>query len=285
MLATLAFITGHPLNSRRPWAALWRYAHWQVTSRVREEIEIDWIDGAKLVVRRGMTGATGNIYCGLHEFAEMGFLLHALRPEDLFIDVGANVGCYTVLASAVCGARTLAVEPDDIAMHSLMQNLKVNGIEERVRAVATALGSQKGQVRFTFGRDTTNRIATDADTHTREVRMECLDDIVSGTRPTFMKLDVEGHEAMVLAGAAKTLQDPSLLAIESEDYGAETVALLDAAGFKRFRYDPFTRELTPNFESRSNMAPAFNALFVRDVEACEQRIKMAPARLICSQLI
>jgi hypothetical protein len=47
----------------------------------------------------GMTGATGNLYVGLHEFEEMAFLLHFLRPGDLFADVGANVGSYTILAA------------------------------------------------------------------------------------------------------------------------------------------------------------------------------------------
>ena len=44
------------------------------------------------MARKGMTGASGNIYFGLHEFEEMGFLLHFLREEDLFIDIGAYIG-------------------------------------------------------------------------------------------------------------------------------------------------------------------------------------------------
>ena len=45
-----------------------------------------------------MHGVTGNVYCGLHDFAEMSFMLHLLRAGDLFADIGANVGSYTVLA-------------------------------------------------------------------------------------------------------------------------------------------------------------------------------------------
>src|SRR6478609_823915 len=104
MLSTLRFIIRHPLNQRRRLAALMRFASWQLGSRVKTEHVIPWVAGTKLVVRRGMTGATGNIYCGLHEFADMAFVLHALRPGDLFVDVGANIGSYTVLASAVCDA-------------------------------------------------------------------------------------------------------------------------------------------------------------------------------------
>ena len=56
----------------------------------RESRIFDWIEGSKLAARNGMTGATGNIYCGLHEFVDMAFLLHLLRPSDLFVDVGAG---------------------------------------------------------------------------------------------------------------------------------------------------------------------------------------------------
>jgi hypothetical protein len=80
------------MNLDKPLGALARFVLWQIVSRLRAEIEFEWIEGAKLIVSRGMTGATGNIYCGLHEFVEMGFVLHLLRPNDLFLDVGANMG-------------------------------------------------------------------------------------------------------------------------------------------------------------------------------------------------
>jgi hypothetical protein len=112
MLNTLSFIRGHPLTRSQPLVAVARFAAWQIGSRLKKVHTRSWIDGSKLVVESGMTGATGNIYCGLHEFADMAFVLHLLREGDLFLDIGANVGSYTVLASAVCGARTLAFEPD-----------------------------------------------------------------------------------------------------------------------------------------------------------------------------
>ena len=106
ILSTFRFIATHPLSSKRPLRALCRYGRWQIESRLRPEVEFRWIEGSKLIARNGMTGATGNIYCGLHEFTDMAFVLHLLRPDDLFVDVGANIGSYTVLASSVCEARS-----------------------------------------------------------------------------------------------------------------------------------------------------------------------------------
>ena len=52
-----------------------------------------------------------NIYRGLFEYEDMLFLLHALRPENIFVDVGANVGAYTILSSKVVNAKSVAFEP------------------------------------------------------------------------------------------------------------------------------------------------------------------------------
>ena len=103
---TLKFITSHPLNRGRKLMSLLQFAKWQVGSRiVPGAVVFDWVNGSKFLVKPGETGLTGNIYTGLHEFADMAFLLHVLREDDLFIDVGANVGSYSILACAAIGAR------------------------------------------------------------------------------------------------------------------------------------------------------------------------------------
>ncbi|TMC68336.1 MAG: FkbM family methyltransferase, partial [Chloroflexi bacterium] len=85
---------------------------WQFVSRlIAGPIALPFVEGTSLFAMRGMTGATGNWYCGLHEVREMAFVLHLLRAKDHFLDVGANVGSYTVLAGGAVGARVTAVEP------------------------------------------------------------------------------------------------------------------------------------------------------------------------------
>ncbi len=105
LLHTLKFLLNHPLNHVQPMRALWRYLSWQVGSRlVPGPVLVPFIEDIALLAEPGMTGATGNIYCGLHEFEDMAFVLHAIQPGDLFVDVGANVGTYGLLACAGGGA-------------------------------------------------------------------------------------------------------------------------------------------------------------------------------------
>lgn len=262
-------------------STLARFAKWQMQSRLQNEVIFDWIEGAKLVVRRGMTGATGNIYCGLHEYADMAFVLHLLRDDDLFLDLGANIGSYTVLASRVCRARSIAIEPDPRTISFLQRNIEANKIEDRVEIVETALGAASGLARFSIGFDTTNRIVEDFSVTTREVRITALDSIVGDRRPTMIKMDVEGYEAEVLKGARQTLKMDSLLAVEAETSDSEVIAALTEAGFERWHYDPARRELSPQPWEIS----ASNALYLRDIPNVLRRVAEAPQREILGRTV
>src|SRR5436309_14446309 len=92
------FLCNHPLTRDHRTAAFLRLCRWQIESRFRREIIAPWICGSRLAARRGMKGATGNIYAGLHEFVDMAFALQFLQPDDLFMVVGETMASYPVLA-------------------------------------------------------------------------------------------------------------------------------------------------------------------------------------------
>jgi len=56
-----------------------------------------YVGNLSYLARPGMAGIVGNIYMGLEDFEEQSFLLHLLQPGDLFVDVGANMGAYSLL--------------------------------------------------------------------------------------------------------------------------------------------------------------------------------------------
>lgn len=267
------FLATHPLSRDAPSTAWMRFLTWQVRGRLSRDVVADWIEGQKLVVNRGMAGATGNLYVGLHEFEEMGFLLHVLRASDVFLDIGANVGSYTVLASGVCGGRTIAFEPDPISAARLSRNVSANALEQRVEIRRVALGDHCGRAAFTTGRDTMNRFAGANDAGAQWVRVTTLDAEIGAAQPCLMKVDVEGFETQVLRGAAQTLRAASVKAIIIESVTMESLALLSGAGFTQARYDPFRRALT-----RGAGTPGpLNALFVRDWDETATRVASARA--------
>ena len=280
----MRFILNHPLNRDARFAAIFRWLRWQLGSRIIPcEVVWPFVNNACLIVRRGMTGATGNVYAGLHEFEDMAFLLHYLRKDDLFIDVGANVGSYTVLAGGVIGAACLSIEPLPQAFAALRRNIAINNMGDRVQALNLGLARRPGVLHFTSQLDTVNHVLGDGETLSSAIKIpvRTLDDVVGVAVPALIKMDVEGYETEVLAGAEKTLSDPALRALILElngsgsRYGFDEDAirqqLLDL-GFSACSYDPFRRTLVP----RNETTEGGNTLFVRDRDHIETRLHTAP---------
>ena len=241
---------------------------------MQDEVIIPWVAGQRLAVRRRMAGATGNIYVGLSEFADMMLALHFLCKGDLFLDIGANVGSYAILASGVCRANTWAFEPDPNAVRNLKRNLAINDLDELVTVYELALGNADGEILFTVGHDTGNRVASAGETNARTVRQQRLDSLIGGGSHSIimMKMDVEGHGEEVLRGAKSLLADDCLKIIVAEWPTAYIYETLSSHRFVRACYEPFSRKLQPQPE---NIYSSPNSLFVRDWDFVNSRVTTA----------
>ena len=275
-LANIAhFFATHPLTRKAPLKAWARFVSWQIRSRMQEEVIVPWIAGQRLAVRRGMAGATGNIYVGLHEFADMMFVLHFLRGGDLFLDIGANVGSYAILASGVCGATTWAFEPDPNTVRSLKRNVAINDLDELVTVYELALGGTEGEVPFTIGQDTGNRVTTSSgEKNVRMVSQQRLDALIGGDPQSIMmiKMDVEGYEEEVLRGAEALLANECLKIIDIEWPTSWIREALRSHHFTSAYYEPFSRKLQ---REPVDTFSSSNSLFVRDWEFVNSRLTTA----------
>ena len=115
-----------------------------------------------------------------------------------------------------------------------------------------------------------NRIANSGTT-VRMVRKRPLDSVIEGRSPAMMKLDVEGYEEEVMAGAGKTLENPALKMIVMETVTPSIRAQLTRNGFVEASYEPFSREQRRGPRT-SGIA---NVLFIRDWEFVTQRLETA----------
>jgi FkbM family methyltransferase len=291
LLRTCKYLVSHPLNRDRPIAALGRFARWQVATRVRPGPRvIPYVNDLKLRVERGMTSATSIYYTGLTDYYDKSFIAHVLREDDLFVDVGANVGTYVVLAAGVAGARCVAVEPVPASFATLEENVRLNGLEARVELHNVGVAAEAGTRPFTTRLDANNRMLGPGEAleagATTDVPVTTLDAVVGDREPLCLMIDVEGFEAEVVAGGAATLARPSLKIVVMEtfglgaDFGHDDAAihrmLLDL-GFETHRYWPEERRLEP-LDGKTNPTPwAENTLYLRDAEGLAERVKAAPA--------
>lgn len=253
-------------------AAYGRWLRWQLGNRlVGHPVVMPFVEGSRLVVERSMTGATGNIYCGLHEFEDMAFVLHCLREQDTFVDVGANVGSYTVLASAVVGCRTISLEPVPSTYRNLQANVRINGIEALVDLHHCAAGAELGEVWFRTDLDTMNRVVeAHAAVQKEMVQVRRLDDVFHGRVAAIWKIDVEGYEEQVLRGAERALQATGVKAVLLEGHDDRIAKTMQSAGFAAMAYDPWTRQLIDGDRIEGKRALG-NHLWVRDRDWVQSR--------------
>lgn len=278
ILNTLKFIYNHPFNSEKKFSGLIRFIKWQINCRINPyPILYPYTENSKLIMWKGLTGATGNLYCGLMEFDDMGFLLHFLRDSDLFIDIGANIGAYTILASGEIGATTIAIEPIPSTFKNLIQNISANQIQEKVEALNIGLGAKKDIIRFTKSLDTVNHVATEDESDTIDVKVDKLDSVASKKIPALIKIDVEGFETEVLNGAEEILKATDLKAMIIELNGSgkrygydENLIHLNLInhGFQPYQYNAKTRKFV-KLESYGS----HNTIYIRDFQFVKNRVE------------
>jgi FkbM family methyltransferase len=270
-----------------------RFALWQLqTLASPQKLRIKpFIKSVKFYARKGLTGITGNIYVGLHEFNDMAFLLHLLTPDDVFFDVGANVGSYTMLASGVRGAKSIALEPVASTYNILSKNIALNKLERLTMALNAGAGAAPSTIRFTTNEDTTNHVlsAHESADNAIEVPVVTVDSLLIHDHPTLIKIDVEGYETEVLNGMVNTLNSSGLKAIIIElngsgqryGYDEEKIhQLLLSHGFNPYSYDPFKRELKLLQTYGNN-----NTIYCRHLNVIMPRLKNAPGIKIMGETI
>jgi FkbM family methyltransferase len=187
-------------------------------------------------------GASKVVYANPPDYSEMVAWRKFLEPGDLFLDVGANVGCYAIWAGEL-GAEVIAMEPADDTFSLLVENVALNSYP--IKTVHAAAGEACGMARFTSGRDTVNCLDPAGSV---ETRMLTLDSIIGNRVVAGMKVDVEGFEIEVLRGCERALSEQRIRLIQLEWNAAswkavgtdrEPVArLLAEHRYSLFRPDP-----------------------------------------------
>ena len=171
--------------------------------------------------------------------AERAFLAENLGPDSVFVDIGANVGIYSLLA-AKTGARALAIEPQPVVFARLAFNIAAAGLGDRVAAVEGAVADRDGELEIVI--DTRNLGHSGADT-TGETRITvpcrpllALMDAHGIARADVMKIDVEGAEDVILAAFFETApagRHPGAIILENapERWAVDCLALCRDNGY------------------------------------------------------
>ncbi|MDC3106307.1 FkbM family methyltransferase, partial [Gammaproteobacteria bacterium] len=225
-------------------------------------------------------------YVGLHEFEDMSFLLHYLDESYLFLDIGANVGCYSLLAASK-GSSVIAFEPEFSSISVLNVNKHLNNFGE-IKVVRAAVGDHVGTVNFSQQLDTVNHVLDASDKSGTQVELLNIDSLNLDDAKIAMKIDVEGYEMQVLDGAISCLnKQVDVVIVETNNsnlnYGStnsEIFKKLNDLGFQGYTYEPFFRALNAVGPCRVG-----NTIFIKDPIKVQEKLLKAPAFSLMSETI
>jgi FkbM family methyltransferase len=184
------------------------------------------------------------------ESATFEWLADTIDEHSVVWDVGANMGVIALAAWREGAAQVVAFEPEPLNYARLVENIALNDART-ILALPLALSDQAGLTHFAhrdFVRGAASPHAIDTPDDDPRPRVACLrqrlDALVDDPMlrpPTHLKIDVDGHELQVLAGATRTLASSTLTHILIELQRANlaaTFALLAEAGFRHVGGQP-----------------------------------------------
>lgn len=174
------------------------------------------------------------------------WLRESIKPGDVFFDIGACVGSYSLIAASL-GATVHAFEPMALNYSHLQQNIWLNNVEN-ITAWPIALSAETGLVRFALSTPIAGAAShtqlengetsvIDANkTVTQTALAFTLDELIATFQlpaPDHIKIDVDGAEDMVAEGARETLRKTRSVMIEtSKDTEAAVITILTASGLE-----------------------------------------------------
>ncbi len=207
-------------------------------------------------------------FLGVYDPANIGFLKQYLNTGDIFIDIGANVGCFTMAGSAAVGinGKVFAFEPIEILADRLEYNLSLNRLEN-VTVVRKAVYSEVTSLEFymakqeNLGMSSINRHDMESGI-IQEIPAITLDYFLSdkdipGIK--LIKIDIEGAEIFALEGMRNTIikhKPAFMVEVSAQVIKSESDRAMVFDFFNEMRYQKYildqTIELVPPAESRLN---------------------------------
>jgi FkbM family methyltransferase len=243
-----------PLWSARDWSRQrWRNTLADLRVRLGCPIARVQVEGAELAVDLRDHGVGRNVFLR-RAYDRLGLecLRKFLKPGMVFVDIGANIGCYTVMGARCVGPTgvVVAVEPEPHNFALLSRNVASNRLTN-VRTAQVALGDQPGAASLfrsasnfgdhrLYGKSDDQREAT-------AVEVTTLDDLIDRCglpSVDFIKMDVQGYEGKVTRGMKRVLESRNNLSVLTEfwpnglrwagDSPEQFFAAFERAGFAAF---------------------------------------------------
>jgi len=188
--------------------------------------------------------------------------LKSFSPHDIFFDVGANVGVYSLFASSLYPEMTIwAFEPMKANYAALIQNIEMNGFHN-IKAFRQAIGNRTGWVDLDRGDGARGESGAQVTGREGRTWIASIDDL-RAAHPDHVKIDIDGQELEVVKGMKQTL--PHIKSILIEVSAASKWPIMDILTAAGFMTDNRFNAMTPHSSDRraAEGIDAENIVFTR----------------------
>ena len=177
-------------------------------------------------------------FYGDYEHKQVDYLLSVMKKSkaDVFFDIGANIGYYTIAAAARAEpSKIISFEPDQRSIKQIKLNLQLSGISDKVEVVGSAVSDKTGKVEFNLTPDA-SPASSWVGSGENSITVDCaaLDDFYDfKDKCLFMKIDIEGHELSALKGMDRLLKNNKVfMQLECFDENLpSTLPVMEELGF------------------------------------------------------
>ncbi len=211
------------LNSEsvNPLGGIYRHLLWQYRRIFRQFPVTLRIADSRLRVDEPCGVAALINAMGEYDYNNMRFFCLLLsRSPGTFLDIGANIGSYTLVVSELSEAVVISIEPHPVTFGWLKENVRLN-CRKNVTCLNFAVSDQNGHIRFTNGLDPSiNRVVLkegESNPATLSIESRRADALCQEFRisPDFVKIDVEGHELAVLQSLGSYRSFSKVIVVEN----------------------------------------------------------------------
>ncbi len=250
--------SGDSARTIKGWCRWWKYL------RMKQPVVMNWLNGLKLRVYPGNEVFRALFVRGIYDPNLIVTVNTLLHKGGTFIDVGSNMGYFSLLASKVVGenGRILAVEPSSRDFTRLVDNININHIEN-ITPYRLAISDKNGKTKLSVAceeRSSLNTLGTSfgfkgiEKVAVEDVDTTTIDELVKKERITsvdVLKVDIEGSEMVALRGARDTIEKFRPVILLGTNEGALSACGVDIKELKNLlkelRYKSYVLAFSPKF--------------------------------------
>jgi FkbM family methyltransferase len=186
---------------------------WYWINRIilRNKIVTKMILGNKMKLDISDRGACVDLFLdGIREIDATNYFRGIMQKDWTVLDIGAHIGYYALQEAGMVN-KVYAIEPCGDTVELLKQNIELNNVHN-VYVKQIAIGGKKGNIQFKMTNYTNLRRVSPCNDlfDSTSIPVDTIDNLFSGEKVDYLRMDVEGYTLNILRGAEKTIADNNI---------------------------------------------------------------------------